>query len=671
MQFIEHLRSLEKALLFVCLLVVIPTMQIFAQQVDTATTKQLKGVSILGARADRYISPPQSLQGATLQRLNTYSVADALRFFSGIQIKDYGGIGGLKTVNVRSMGTNHVGVFYDGIQLGNAQNGQVDLGRFSLDYMDIVSLYNGQKSNILQTAKDYSSASSIYLYTKKPSFEGKEKVHVAGTFRTGSFGLLNPSLIYQHKINDQVSASLSAEYTYADGEYKFRYKKKEGYDTTAIRKNGDITARRVEGGFNGMMKGGEWSAKFYYYDSDRGLPGFVVAGVFGHVDRQMDRNFFVQSTFKKDITKKYSLLLSGKYASDYVRYIAPDTALLRVDNKYYEKQSYFSIAQKYSILPNWDVALSTDYQYNSMESTMRDFAYPTRNTVLIAASTAAYWNRFKIQANALTTIVDETVKIKTASPPKREVTPAVFLQYQPTHYKDFYLRAFYKRIFRMPTFNDLYYTEIGNSYLKPEYATQYNVGLTYNKKYEKGIINEVGFEADAYYNEVTDKIVAMPTVSQFRWSMMNLGFVKIHGVDMKGYTELQVAKSLTVSARAVYTFQLAQDFSDPKDTYYKDQILYIPKHSGSLILQASYKQWDFNYSYIYTGERYNAKANIRANYVQPWYTSDISVSRKFRTGMLDWMASFQVNNIFNQYYDVVLNYPMPGTNVKATIRVGF
>lgn len=73
------------------------------------------------------VIPVQSLSDEELKRLNALSVADAIRYFSGVQIKDYGGIGGLKTVNVRSMGTNHVGVFYDGIQLGNAQNGQIDL----------------------------------------------------------------------------------------------------------------------------------------------------------------------------------------------------------------------------------------------------------------------------------------------------------------------------------------------------------------------------------------------------------------------------------------------------------------------------------------------------------------------------------------------------------------
>src|SRR5690606_6487014 len=75
--------------------------------------------------------PVQILKGKTLENMNSLSVADAVRYFSGVQLKDYGGIGGLKTINVRSLGTNHTAVFYDGIAIGNAQNGQVDLGKFS------------------------------------------------------------------------------------------------------------------------------------------------------------------------------------------------------------------------------------------------------------------------------------------------------------------------------------------------------------------------------------------------------------------------------------------------------------------------------------------------------------------------------------------------------------
>ena len=58
---------------------------------------KLKEVTIYSNRMQKKMSPVQILSGKELEKLNVYSVADALRYFSGVQIKDYGGIGGLKT----------------------------------------------------------------------------------------------------------------------------------------------------------------------------------------------------------------------------------------------------------------------------------------------------------------------------------------------------------------------------------------------------------------------------------------------------------------------------------------------------------------------------------------------------------------------------------------------
>lgn len=199
----------------------------------------------------REVIPAQILSNVDLERLNSHSVADAIRFFSGVQLKDYGGVGGLKTVNIRSMGTNHMAVFYDGIQLGNAQNGQVDLGRFSLDDVEEISLYNGQKSDIFQSARDFGSSGSIYIVTRQPRFEKNKNANFKATMKTGSFGLVNPSMRYEYKISDAVSSSLSGEWTNATGRYKFRYRRRNSlgeiaYDTTAMRQNGDINAIRLE-----------------------------------------------------------------------------------------------------------------------------------------------------------------------------------------------------------------------------------------------------------------------------------------------------------------------------------------------------------------------------------------------------------------------------------------
>lgn len=641
-----------------------------AQQLsDSVKIRELQEVRVYAPRPVREISPGQTLQGKQLQRLGGQSVADALRFFSGMQIKDYGGVGGLKTVDVRSMGTNHTAVFYDGIQLGNAQNGQIDLGKFSMENMQAVSLYNGQKSNTFQPAKDYSASAAIYLTLLKPVFAEGEHMHLKGTVKTGSFSLFNPSVLYQQQLTKRTVMALNAEWLNTGGQYKFRYRKIGGYDTTAMRKNGDVNGYRAEASLHGNIPSGDWQTRFYYYQSERGLPGFVVNGVFGHIDRQWDRNFFWQSQFRKDLSRRYSILLNTKYANDYTRYLAPDTLLLYVDNNYRQREAYVSLAQEYKIRNWWTAGLSTDYQYNTLHANLRNFSFPRRHTLLGALSTSATLQRFSAQAALLMTLMNESVKLNTSSEPKKEFTPSLVLSWQPLKNEEFRVRGFYKHIFRMPTFNDLYYTEIGNSRLDPEYTRQYNAGLTWNKSRAGQTLEAIFLEADAYYNEVTGKIVAVPTVSQFRWTMMNLGFVKIKGVDVRAGASVSLSDRFKTNARLSYTYQQALDLTDPSDSFYGDQIVYTPKHSGSLIASADYGDWGMNYSLIYTGERYNAKANIPENYLQPWYTSDLSLRRAMRFGKTELTLTCQVNNVFNQYYDVVLNYPMPGRNYKAILSM--
>ena len=663
----------HRILLAVVMPLVCCCVDLYAQTVDSTKTYHIEEVSVSAQRIRKEVIPVQMLAGEELQKLSVHSVADAIRYFSGIQIKDYGGIGGLKTVNIRGLGTQHVGVFYDGVQLGNAQNGQIDLGRFSLDNMEAVSLYNGQKSAIFQSAKDFASAGSIYMRARHPSFGEGQNYRLKGTFKTGSFGLVNPSVLLEHRLSKQVSGSLSAEYMYTSGKYKFRYRQKNGYDITETRKNGDVEAIRAEYGLFGDMQGGEWKAKAYLYNSERGLPGAAVreTGDFVHEDRQWDTNFFLQGSFRKH-WGNYSLQTNGKYAYDYLHYLSDprlDVTTMYVNNHYRQHELYFSAANMLNILPFWSADVSVDFQWNKLNADLVNFVYPCRYTALVAA-TALHFERFKLQASLLGTFVHETTKVPNAAAgDKHKYTPTVVASWQPFKNEDLNLRAFYKKIFRMPTLNDLYYTFIGNIDLNPEYTTQYDIGVTYSRKFRGGYPARLEFQADAYYNEVTDKIVAMPTSNQFRWTMVNLGYVEMRGVDVALQTEWHLLKDLKANLRVNYTYEKAQDFTDAKSDYYGGQIPYIPWHSGSAVLNLSYRDWDMNYSFIYTGERYESSANIPENYAKEWYTNDLSLSRRLHWKKMLWKLTAEVNNVFNQQYEVVQWYPMPGINFRFVINV--
>ena len=250
-------------------------------------------------------------------------------------------------------------------------------------------------------------------------------------------------------------------------------------------------------------------------------------------------------------------------------------------------------------------------------------------------------------------------------------TPAVFANFYPLRGKMLSLRAFMKRSFRMPTFNDLYYTDMGNAMLRPETATQYDVGLVLNKSWTTGIVRHVGVQADGYYNTVKDKIVAYPKGQQFRWTMLNLGKVHIKGVDIEAEADFQPLRDLTLTGRIQYTYQDARDVTDPATPYYHDQIPYIPWHSGSAIVGLSYKGWDLNYSFIYAGERYNEQENIVYNHMEPWYTNDLSLMYRWKWGKMSWKATLEVNNLLDQDYDVIVNYPMPKRNYNVSLVIEY
>lgn len=660
-------------------------------QSDTLKSVDLLEIVVVENKSYREVIPSQKLVGKNLKRLNSHSVADAIRFFSGVQIKDYGGIGGLKTVDIRCMGSNHMGVFYDGIQLGNAQNGQIDLGKFSLDNIEEVSLYNGQKSEIFQAAKDFGSAGTIYLRTRRPRFSDDKTYNLRALFRTGSFDLLNPSILWEQKITPNISSSLNAEYIKSSGKYKFRYRKvfpdgTVAWDTTAVRANGDIEALRFEGGFNGHYAKTLWNAKAYFYDSGKGIPGAIVNNVWKRSQRQWDRNFFTQGSISKEVNSRYSFLFNAKYANDYMRYLNPDTTLMHIDNKFIQQEIYTSLANKFAIMPMWDISAAADFQWNTLDANLTNFVKPTRYTTLAVLATAVELWRFKAQASLMGTFVNEQADWKglpdilpeeqtTAAPNKEEYTPAIFVSYKPFYDKEFNIRAFYKKIFRMPTFNDLYYTDIGNIRLRPEYTTQYNGGFQYTKTRSEGLLRNVTLQADMYYNEVIDKIVAVPKGSgQYRWMMMNIGYVEIRGVESKVQFGWKLPYGILLQTNLNYSFQKAQDFSTPSDNdpvsgTWGGQIAYIPWHNGSFTLLGNYKTWEFNYSYIYVGERYHVSSNIPANYEAPWYTSDVSLGKSFSIKQTNFKISAEINNIFNQQYDIVLNYPMPGTNFKIILKL--
>lgn len=204
------------------------TLSLSAQEAvsDTITGKvhQIDKVTVTARKLPNKITsavPIQTLSQQDISQLGIQNMADAVRRFAGANVKDYGGIGGLKTVSIRNMGAAHTAVSYDGVVVSNCQAGQIDIGRFPLDNVSVLSLNIGQPEDLLQSARMYASAGVLSIETEKPHFDDGRSSVFRVQMRGGSFGYVSPSFRWWQKLGNRTRLSLDTNYMRADGNYPF------------------------------------------------------------------------------------------------------------------------------------------------------------------------------------------------------------------------------------------------------------------------------------------------------------------------------------------------------------------------------------------------------------------------------------------------------------------
>ena len=656
---------------------------ISAQETDTIQVHTIDEVIITERRVSaevRSVAPLQMLTSERISRLNVLQVSDAVKHFSGVMVRDYGGIGGLKTVSVRSLGANHTAINYNGILLSDVQTGQIDIGRFSIDNIESISLNSGQNDNIFLPARSFASASVLNIRTRRPVFEDDRRINGRTTLRTGSFGLVNPSLNLNAKINSNISALFSGEYMYAHGEYPFKFRYGTGAnDSTEIlrRQNTDVRNLRLETMFFGnFAERGTAHIKTFFYNSERGLPGNVTFynPLQNSQQRLWERNFFTQAHFRRELSHNLSFQTNGKYNWSWMRYVDAGTLSSAgiLENTYSQQEFYLSTSFLYRAFEQLSFSFSTDGFINTMESDLVNFAYPTRYSLLSVIAAKYVNNRILATASLLNTLVTERVQFGALPENHNHFSPYIGISVKPFLAHDLRLRAFYKNIFRLPTFNDLYFTNIGNTNLKPETTNQYNVGITYTTSVGSHI-PFFNITLDAYHNNVQNKIVALPSKRDiFLWTMLNFGEVSTHGIDLNVETHIQPSENLGVILGVSHSYQRALNVTDPTNRFtFGHQIPYTPRVSGAVRAGIETRWVNIFYSLVWSGHRYVLPQNYTANRLEGYRDHSISLSRNFNLSFGQLSANLELLNLTDENYQVVRGFPMPGRSFRISTGLSF
>ncbi len=616
--------------------------------------------------------PAQLLNHETLQQISAESIADAAKYFSGVLIKDYGGVGGLKTISVRSLGALNTGVMYDGVPVADAQTGQIDLSKYSSTFVQSLELSQANPQQILLPARAYSSAAVLAITTNVFDPINFQQTKWQAGFKQGSFGLWQPFAGVYFPTGKNMVISANAEAIWDKGDYPY-YINNGILSQKADRHNSDISSFQGEMNITKQFSdSSQWQTKLWGYTANRGLPGSIV--FFNNISNQRlwDKDFFVQSRYKKKISEYTLLLISVKLSSLFTRYRDPDflNNAGGLDDRYTQQEVYASVALSQHVGKYFLFSAASDFASTHLSANITPFATPTRDVWWNSIAAQFTKSKWQVNATLLNTTVNDKSSTQTGSANRNEITPTISASYKPGTESPLLFRIFYKKIFRLPTFNDLYYTYTQSvaPKLSPEYSQEYDAGIIYSKRFT-GSVQQFSISVDGYYSAVKDKIIAVPAQNLFIWTMENLGKVRIQGIDISGEANGKLSSLIKWSARIAYTVQHALDVTDPSSSEYKNEIPYTPDNSGSAIATFFYKNWSTGYSFLFSGERYTLGENNPANQLAGWGTHDVFVAHNLKMQHFQTTIKLEADNLFNERYAVINYYPMPGRSYKINIII--
>lgn len=639
------------------------TLSVQAQS-DSISLRELEVMGRAVPKAIMSAVPLQRVQTENLRQLGIYTLSDAVKRFAGVSVRDYGGIGGMKTVSVRSLGAHHTAVSYDGVVVSNTQAGQIDLSRLSLDNARWVSLAVGQGTDWLQGAREQAAGAVLSVESDVPDGADR-RPHLQVALRSGSFGLVNPSLRFGQQLSASTALSATADYLHADGNYPFVLT--NGHLRTHEKRNnswvnnghGEVNVYHL------FADSSRLQVKGYYYRSKRGLPGGVI--LYNKVANETfwEENGFFQATYGRRLARR--LMLRGrlkydvswdKYEDVNVKYPSGRQTDVNTQREYYA-----SATLGWQPVEGLRLSLAQDFILNRLKTNLNEEPNPRRQTSLTALAASFAGVRLTAEARLVATYSHEHVASGVTPADRRRLSPSVSLACRLLPEESLFLRLMWKNMFRVPTFNDLYYRRFGNRLLRPEKATEYNLGLTYGRRF--GALH-LQATADGYINRVTDKLVAYP--STYVWRMENFGRVRIAGLDATLAASMPVCSWLSASLDAAYTYQYAVDVTSQERYTYHKQLPYTPRHSGNGALVLRTPWVTMGYSLTVCGSRFSHESNDAEYRMAPYAEHSLTLLRDIRLPGSLLQLTVSLLNLANEQYDIIQYYPMPGRNfqVKAS-----
>lgn len=564
------------------------------------------------------------------------SVADVLAMESDVFIKHYG-LGSLATTSLRGGSASHTALIWNGFNLQSPMNGQQDLALLPAYFIDDVQIQYGGSSGIYGSG---AVGGAIHL-SNRPLFNQGIRASLNQT--VGSFGLVQPG----------VDLSLSGKHWAARSRAFLRMAEND-FQLPGLNRT-QPHAALVQQGFQqefAFLPGKRQLLQLWLWthNSDRELPPPLTSEISAAQQQDQSRRIAGQWSFSGS-------QIEWKIRSAWVRdqlYFSDSIASIFSNN---QSQTFIQeIEQTIRLGSNHRLHLGLNSTLQKADADGYGQTTPSQHQLALFVS-------YLYEPVSSPWMIITNIRQGRTTHAWNPIIPSVNVRR--ILLPGLTLRGQAGRSFRLPTFNDLYWTPGGNPDLQPEEGWNQDIGLEWSSETKMGIL---AGSATGYSQTINNWILWRPGPNF--WYPENLRNVWSRGIE----TDLGLTygwKRITLKANAAYTFTKATitEVAQERDFSLGKQLIYTPAHQVRSSLRISGDHWSATYSHRFTGKRYTATDN--SAWLDPFDLGSLSVGRSWTYNKFSLDLAARVDNLWAVEYQVIDNRAMPLRSGSISLNIHF
>lgn len=562
----------------------------------------------------------QKLSDSVISR-NSPSLTSLLNYNTVIYFKE-NGLGMVSSPSFRGTTAQQTAVIWNGININSQLLGQTDFNVLNTRDFTSISVKAGGGSVVYGSS---AIGGSIHL-NNDLTFGNQFKNSLR--FDYGSFNTIGTH--YNLKAGtDKISTNVSISRNSSDNDYEY-----PGTDTK--NENGQYYNTSMNLAFAYKLNSKN-ILRFYSYlfDSERHFSGTLAAPSKSKYQDTNMRNMLEWTGYYNRFTSRLK------------------TAYLYEKYKYFEnyKNDFFTFGNVKTFIARYDLTydVSSSIKLNSIVD------YTQNN----GDGSDIINKKRNIGSGSLLMKHSVSTKFQYELGIRKEITdtydsPLLFSLGTNFAVADFYaIKLNGSRNFRMPTYNDLYWSGSGNPELNPETSYQAEIGNVFK-------FNNTTLTVTGYYIKLRDMLRWIPSKDGV-WRPENVGRVNTYGIESILNWHKKIGSG-ELEFNGTYAYTVSRE--DGKN----EQLIYVPFHKATASLAYGWKNVSIYYRHLFNGEVFTTSDNEYK--IDPFNVSSVGAEYSFKI-LSGLNLGFQVNNLWNEEYQNVDVRPMPGRNYNMYLNFNF